>query len=69
MDHRHQFKIAAIKARLEFCEAERRELLTLVTTSKVNLAKAGERMDRIQRELRFLAHDLEVQEKLLASEE
>jgi hypothetical protein len=64
MDHRHQFKIAAIKARLEFCEAERRELLTLVTTSQVNLAEAGDRIDRIQRDLRFLSHDLEVQEKL-----
>ena len=69
MDHRRKFKIAAIKARLEFCEAERRQLLTMMTTSQVNLAKAGERIDRIQRDMRFLAHDLEVLERLEAEEQ
>jgi hypothetical protein len=47
MDHRHKFKIAAIKARLEFCEAERRQLLAMVTTSQMNLALADEHIDRI----------------------
>ena len=64
MDHRHKFKIAAIKAQLEFREAEHRLLLTMVTASQVNLAQAAERIDRIQRDLRLLSHDLEEQERL-----
>jgi hypothetical protein len=43
--------------------------LTMMTTSQVNLAKAGERIDRIQRDMRFLAHDLEVLERLEAEEQ
>ena len=68
MDLRHKVKIAAIKARIEFCEAERRQLLTMVTTSQVNLARAGERMDRIQRDLRHLSQDLKAQERLQSEE-
>ena len=63
MDSRHKFKVAAIKARIEFCEAERRLLLKMLTTSQVDLAWISERMDSIQRDLRFLSHDLEVQEE------
>ena len=69
MDHRRNFKIAAIKARLEFCEAECRQLLAMVTTSQVNLARAGEHIDRIQTDIRFLSHDLEVQERLESEEQ
>jgi hypothetical protein len=57
---RYIFKIAAIRERIEFCEAEQRQLLKMVTTSsQVNLAWIAERMEKIQRELRFLYHDLE----------
>ncbi len=62
MDSRHTFKIAAIRARIEFCEAERRQLLKMVTKSQVDLAWISERMDRIQKDLRLLHRDLEAQE-------
>ena len=62
MDSRHTFKIAAIRARIEFCEAEHRQLLKLVTSSQVNIAWVTERMDRIEKDLRVLHRDLEAQE-------
>ena len=68
MDSRHTFKLAAIKARIEFCEAERRHLMKMMTSSPVNLDWTSERMNSIQTELRLLHRDLEAQEKL-ASEE
>jgi glycine cleavage system regulatory protein len=68
VDIRRKIKIAAIKARLEFCEAERRQLLTAVTTTQVNLAKIHERLERVQSDLRLLSRDLEVQENLDAEE-
>jgi hypothetical protein len=63
MDSRHKFKIAAIQARIEFCEAEHRLLLKMVTRSQVDLAWISERMDRIQKDLHLLHRDLEAQEK------
>ena len=64
MDSR-PFKIAAIKARIEFCEGERRHLLDLVTSYQVDLAWISERMDSVQQDLRFLRRDLEAMEKQL----
>ncbi len=63
MDSR-PFKIAAIKARIEFCEAEQRHLLEMVTSYQVDLAWISERMNCIQRELHFLQLDLEAHERL-----
>jgi hypothetical protein len=67
MDSR-PFKIAATKARIEFCEAERRHLLEMVTSYQVDLAWISERMDSIQKDWRFLHHDLEALEKLASNE-
>jgi hypothetical protein len=68
MDSRHTFKLVAIKARIEFCGAERRQILKMMTSCPVNLDWTSERMNCIQTELRLLHRDLETQEKL-ASEE
>ena len=68
MDSRHTFKIAAIKARIEFCEAQRRHLLRMMRSSPVNLDWTSERMNCIQTELRLLHRDLEAQEKLAFEE-
>jgi hypothetical protein len=62
------FKIAAIKAPIEFCEAERRHLLKMVTSCQVDLAWISERMDSIENDLRHLHHDSEEREKLVANE-
>ena len=64
MDSR-PFKIAAIRARIEFCEAERRQILWMVTRSQVDLAWISERMDCNQKDLRLLHRDLEALEKQL----
>jgi len=69
MDIRRKAKIAAIKARLEFCEAERRQLLVAVTSTQVSLFKIHERMERVQKDYRALSRDLETQERLEAEEE
>jgi chromosome segregation ATPase len=63
MDSRHKFKVAAIQARIEFCEAEQRQLLKMMTSSQVNIVWISERMDSIQKDLRFLHRDLEALEK------
>lgn len=62
MDFRRRGKIAAIKARLEICEAERHELLHVLTTRGANLAKISEHADRIQKEMRRLTNELKVLE-------
>jgi hypothetical protein len=59
MNSRRLFKIAAIKQRIEVCEAERRRLLKMLSSAQVNLAWIFEQMDRIRSDLRFLHHDLE----------
>ena len=63
MDSRRKFKVAAIRARIEFCEVERRRLLKMMTSSQIDLAWSSERMDSIARDLRFLYRDLEELEK------
>ena len=62
MDSR-PFKIAAIRAQIEFCEAERGRLSEAVTRDQVGLAWISERMDCIQKDLRLLQRDLEAVEK------
>jgi chromosome segregation ATPase len=68
MDFRRKAKIAAIKARLEFCEAERRHLLVAVTSTQVSLAKIHDRMERVEKDFHALSRDLEIQEKLEAED-
>lgn len=63
MDSR-PFKIAAIRERIAFCEAERCHLLQMVTRGQVDLGWISERMDCIVKELHFLHHDLEAREKM-----
>lgn len=65
MGFRRRGKIAAIKARLEICEADRRRLLRIVTTTGSNLAQISEKVDQVQSELRRLHNEL----KLLEMEE
>ena len=60
---RREFKITAIKGRIEFCESERRQLISMVTRSPVNLARISECIASIEKELRFLYHDLKAEEK------
>jgi predicted transcriptional regulator len=62
MDLRRKGKIAAIEARLEICETERRQLLDLVTSTGANAALISERAERIQREFRRLRNELKVLE-------
>jgi len=57
MDSR-PFKVAAIRARIEFCEAERCHLLKMVMSYQVDLDWISERMDCIEKELRLLDRDL-----------
>lgn len=62
MDFRRRGKIAAIQARLEICETERRQLLRVVTTTGANLAQISDRVNRVQSELRRLNNELKVLE-------
>jgi hypothetical protein len=65
MDTRHRFKITAIKSRIEFCEAEHRRLLRMLeSNAAVNLAWISERMEQVERDLRFLFRDLRREEEL-----
>ena len=59
---RREFKITAIRERIEFCESERRQLIRMVTRSPVNLAWISGCMRSIDKELRFLYQDLKVEE-------
>ena len=62
MDFRRRGKIAAIKARLEICEDERRKLLRIVTTTGANLAQISVHVHRLQSELRRFNNELKVLE-------
>ena len=63
MDSRHVFKIGVIRGQIEFCLAERRRILKMVTISQVDLGWISERMECIEKDLRLLHRDLEAQEK------
>ena len=58
MDTRIQFRIAAIKERIEFYEADRRRLLKMISASQIDLGWISERVDSVQLELRLLHRDL-----------
>jgi hypothetical protein len=69
MHSRLIFKIAAIRERMEFCEAERHQLMRMLTNSRVNLAWITERMERVERDLQIFFRDLQREEERLASDQ
>ena len=62
MDYRRRGRIAALKARLEICEAERRKLLMVLTTTGANLARISWRAEELEKEFRRLTNELKVLE-------
>jgi hypothetical protein len=62
MDYRRRGKIAALKARLEICEEERRKLLLVLTTTGANVAKFSWRAEELEKEFRRLTSELKVLE-------
>ena len=62
MDYRRKGRIAALKARLEICEAERRKLLSVLTTTGANLAKISWQAEELEKEYRRLNKELKVLE-------
>ena len=62
MDYRRRGRIAALKARLEICEEERRKLLRVLTTTGANLAKISWRAEELEKEYRRLNKELKVLE-------
>jgi len=62
MDYRRRGRIAALKARLEICEEERRKLLLILTTTDANLAKISWRAEELEKEYRRLNKELKVLE-------
>lgn len=67
MDLRRKFKIAAIKAQIEFCECERRQIFRMMRRAPVNLAWFLNAWTA-SRDWRFLYNDLEVEERRGAEE-
>jgi predicted nuclease with TOPRIM domain len=62
MDLRRRGKIAAIKARLEICEAERHQLLFVLTTTGAKLAQISDRAEQLEKEFRRLTNELKILE-------
>lgn len=62
MDFRRKSRIAALRARLEICEEERRKLLAILTTTGANLAAIGWRAEELEQEFRRLTNELKVLE-------
>jgi hypothetical protein len=62
MDYRRRGRIAALKARLEICEEERRKLLVVLTTTGANVAKISWRAEGLEKEFRRLTSELKVLE-------
>jgi hypothetical protein len=62
MDYRRKGRIAALKARLEICEAERRQLLAVLTTTGANASQISWRAEELQKEFRRLNQELKVME-------
>jgi len=62
MDYRRKGRIAALKARLEICEEERRKLLLVLTTTGANMAKISWRAEELEKEFRRLTKELKVLE-------
>jgi hypothetical protein len=55
-------RIAAFKARLQMCEAERRRIVRMVTTSPTNLAKITDCVDRVENDIRVLTQEMKLLE-------
>jgi len=62
MDYRRRGRIAALKARLDICEAERRKLLLVLTTTGANVAQISWRAEELQKEFRRLTNELKILE-------
>jgi len=62
MDYRRKGRIAALKARLEICEEERRKLISVLTTTGANLGKISWRAEELEKEFRRLNNELKVLE-------
>ena len=62
MDYRRRGRIAALQARLEICVAERRELLSVLTSTGANIAKISWRAEELEKEFRRLNKELKVLE-------
>ncbi len=62
MDYRRRGRIAALKARLEICEAERRKLLLVLTTTGANLGQISWRAEELEKEYRRLTNELKILE-------
>ncbi|WP_109487913.1 hypothetical protein [Occallatibacter savannae] len=60
MDYRRKSRIAALKARLEICEEERRKLLSILTTTGANLGKISWRAEELEKEYRRLTNELKI---------
>lgn len=62
MDYRQRGRIAALKARLEICEEERRKLLLVLTTTGANLGRISWRAEELEKEFRRLNKELKILE-------
>lgn len=60
MDYRRKGRIAALKARLEICEEERRKLISVLTTTGANLSKISWRAEELEKEYRRLTSELKI---------
>jgi hypothetical protein len=57
-----------VKARVKECEADRRWLLRMLTTSQVNLAWVSEKIADNEKDLRILSRELRDMERLESEE-
>lgn len=62
MDYRQRGRIAALRARLEICEEERRKLLLVLTTTGANLGRISWRAEELEKEFRRLNKELKILE-------
>lgn len=60
MDFQRRGRIAALKARLEICEHERRKLLLVLATTGESLAEVSCRASELEAEFRRLTSELKV---------
>jgi hypothetical protein len=58
----HRVKVAAFKARLQMCEAERRRIVETATKSQVSLAQIAERIELVENDIRVLTNELKLLE-------
>jgi hypothetical protein len=65
---RRRLQIERINSRMKDCEADRRWLFRMLTTSQVNLAWISERIAENEKDLRILSRELRELERLEAEE-